>query len=95
MAQLGSVLVWGTRGRRFKSCQPDKKKDLLMQVFLFVRQLSQQDLGGGRHRAPDGSCQPDKEKDLLMQVFLFVWQLSQQDLGGGRHRAPDGSCQPD
>ena len=23
VAQLGSALVWGTRGRRFKSCQPD------------------------------------------------------------------------
>ena len=25
MAQLGSALVWGTRGRKFKSCQPDTK----------------------------------------------------------------------
>lgn len=25
VAQLGSALVWGTRGRRFKSCQPDRK----------------------------------------------------------------------
>ena len=24
VAQLGSALVWGTRGRRFKSCQPDE-----------------------------------------------------------------------
>ena len=23
MAQLGSVLAWGARGRRFKSCYPD------------------------------------------------------------------------
>ncbi len=23
VAQLGSALVWGTRGRRFKSCQSD------------------------------------------------------------------------
>ena len=25
VAQLGSALVWGTRGRRFKSCQPDQR----------------------------------------------------------------------
>ena len=25
MAQLGSALDWGSRGRRFKSCQPDKR----------------------------------------------------------------------
>ncbi len=24
MAQLGSALDWGSRGRRFKSCQPDR-----------------------------------------------------------------------
>jgi hypothetical protein len=24
VAQLGSALVWGTRGRRFKSCQSDQ-----------------------------------------------------------------------
>ena len=26
VAQLGSALDWGSRGRRFKSCQPDQKK---------------------------------------------------------------------
>ena len=26
MAQLGSALDWGSRGRRFKSCQPDRPK---------------------------------------------------------------------
>ena len=25
VAQLGSALDWGSRGRRFKSCQPDRK----------------------------------------------------------------------
>ena len=25
VAQLGSALDWGSRGRRFKSCQPDQK----------------------------------------------------------------------
>ena len=24
VAQSGSVLVWGTRGRKFKSCHPDE-----------------------------------------------------------------------
>ncbi len=27
VAQLGSALDWGSRGRRFKSCQPDMGKD--------------------------------------------------------------------
>ena len=26
VAQLGRVLVWGARGRRFKSCHPDSKE---------------------------------------------------------------------
>jgi hypothetical protein len=25
VAQLGSALDWGSRGRRFKSCQPDRE----------------------------------------------------------------------
>ena len=29
VAQLGSALDWGSRGRRFKSCQPDQKKEPL------------------------------------------------------------------
>ncbi len=37
VAQPGSVLVWGARGRKFKSCHPDKhKSDLRKQItFLF------------------------------------------------------------
>jgi hypothetical protein len=27
VAQLGSALDWGSRGRRFKSCQPDCQPD--------------------------------------------------------------------
>ena len=35
MAQLGSALDWGSRGRRFKSCQPDvMKKDRIRAVFF-------------------------------------------------------------
>lgn len=26
VAQSGSVLVWGARGRKFKSCHPDRLK---------------------------------------------------------------------
>ena len=29
MAQLGSALDWGSRGRRFKSCQPDAEDALI------------------------------------------------------------------
>ena len=28
VAQPGSALVWGARGRRFKSCSPDQKRDI-------------------------------------------------------------------
>jgi hypothetical protein len=35
VAQLGSALDWGSRGRRFKSCQPDvMKKDRICAVFF-------------------------------------------------------------
>ena len=35
MAQLGSALDWGSRGRRFKSCQPDvMDKDRIRAVFV-------------------------------------------------------------
>ena len=41
VAQLGSALDWGSRGRRFKSCQPDPfchlpkaKNTLIKRVFL-------------------------------------------------------------
>jgi hypothetical protein len=29
VAQLGSALVWGTRGRRFESCRPDFHVDYI------------------------------------------------------------------
>jgi hypothetical protein len=29
VAQLGSALDWGSRGRRFKSCQPDSEASLV------------------------------------------------------------------
>jgi hypothetical protein len=33
VAQSGSALVWGTRGRRFKSAQPDHSKPLVRPGF--------------------------------------------------------------
>ena len=33
VAQLGSVLAWGARGRRFKSCHPDEKND----TYIIIR----------------------------------------------------------
>ena len=33
MAQPGSASVWGTEGRRFKSCWPDHKK--VINIFLW------------------------------------------------------------
>ena len=41
VAQLGSALDWGSRGRRFKSCQPDWEKEPLIfrKPFLAVDRL--------------------------------------------------------
>ena len=36
VAQLGSVLAWGARGRRFKSCHPDKDYQALMTKVISV-----------------------------------------------------------
>lgn len=39
MAQSGSVLVWGARGRGFKSRYPDNKKALTVKTvsaFLYI-----------------------------------------------------------
>ena len=35
MAQFGSALAWGVRGRRFKSCHPDKKRERTFPFLLF------------------------------------------------------------
>lgn len=37
MAQLGSALDWGSRGRRFKSCQPDGHPRNISEVTLVFR----------------------------------------------------------
>ena len=39
VAQLGSVLEWGSRGREFKSLHPDQKKPENSGFFLFVLSL--------------------------------------------------------
>ena len=33
VAQLGSVLEWGSRGREFKSHHPDQRKALFLELF--------------------------------------------------------------
>ena len=50
MAQLGSALDWGSRGRRFKSCQPDQRKRRSERVFVFGR-------------APASSFRPQRDAD--------------------------------
>ena len=34
VAQFGSVLEWGSRGRKFDSCHPDQKNTCKKQVFF-------------------------------------------------------------
>lgn len=41
VAQFGSALDWGSRGRRFKSCRPDGRKSPLIQVKHLVSGLFQ------------------------------------------------------
>ena len=37
VAQFGSVLEWGSRGRRFNSCHPDhEKRHLRMSFFSYI-----------------------------------------------------------
>ena len=39
VAQFGSALDWGSRGRRFKSCRPDQEEqNRLRAVFSFLRE---------------------------------------------------------
>ena len=43
VAQLGSALDWGSRGRRFKSCQPDAEDALIGKTIdwsVFILGLS-------------------------------------------------------
>ena len=42
VAQFGSALDWGSRGRRFKSCQPDKETGCDLQeytVYVMLKML--------------------------------------------------------
>ena len=36
VAQFGSALAWGVRGRRFKSCHPDKKPHTVFVCGFFI-----------------------------------------------------------
>jgi hypothetical protein len=47
VAQLGSALDWGSRGRRFKSCRPDRVKRIQRRASLVAK--------GGR-RAVDSNA---------------------------------------
>ena len=38
VAQLGSALAWGARGRKFKSCRPDHfKHKAINRFFIFIK----------------------------------------------------------
>ena len=36
VAQFGSVLEWGSRGRKFESSHPDVKRQVLMNLLFFL-----------------------------------------------------------
>ena len=50
VAQPGSALAWGARGRKFESCRPDFKKDInLIDVFFYACTINQHLMtGSGR-----------------------------------------------
>ena len=56
VAQLGSVLDWGSSGRRFKSCQPDKKTSLELVFLVF----------GGSHECSASSQDPRGTRDYTV-----------------------------
>jgi hypothetical protein len=36
VAQPGSALAWGARGRKFESCRPDKKRTIILRLSFLV-----------------------------------------------------------
>ena len=72
VAQPGSVLVWGTRGRKFKSCRSDQKttftKNQLSAGFLLSIQsiLGVLAKRGYRHRQQLVDCHLDQSPILLV-----------------------------
>ena len=72
VAQSGSATVWGTGGRKFESCHPDKKR-VLHSLFLcanLLRRSSYLALLERTRFALYESCHPDKKR-VLHSLFCF------------------------
>ncbi len=68
MAQLGSVLPWGGRGRRFKSCRSDFFKNIINNNQINYRDVAQPGSApcSGRGGRKFESCHPD----FFIQIFF-------------------------
>ena len=67
VAQLGSALGWGPRGRRFKSCHPDNKSFAIFAGLFLLTSAPMED-----HR-PEGGNPELAQKQLHKQkIFSFL-----------------------
>ena len=75
VAQLGSALDWGSRGRRFKSCQPDHVKAEQLLRFCFCDPLgSPHGCGDGLQRWMRG-CKPAQVQILSARCLRIILML--------------------
>ncbi len=75
VAQLGSALDWGSRGRRFKSCQPDVTKKRVAEGGPLLRCLEPVELhlragGPPLARAPSALSGVPAGTDTQLQITL-------------------------
>ena len=87
--QENRPLVWGTRGRRFKSAQPDKKKGFVQWAKPFLFGLGDPRISAGKSTGRQGLLEaiprvlPDLTyypvRNYSLQVFLhFCYQIFSQ-----------------
>ena len=68
VAQLGSALDWGSRGRRFKSCQPDCDEGGRLASAVYSRRTA--DSGGNVVRAQRSTSALRAENPIREERFL-------------------------
>ena len=62
VAQSGSATVWGTGGRKFESCHPDKKYETSRAFLLCLFRIERSYLASLERSAKQcESCHPDKK----------------------------------
>ncbi len=96
VAQLGSTPDWGSGGRRFKSCQPDKERNPgCFPGSSPLIEIALQDLGGGSQNVTRRLLSARRVKGLIMRIFW--WGLSSDcgsQTGARERRVPSGQAAP-